>query len=84
MSEINHELFMADAPYGIRFLNGKYAGRTGRLQGAANCFGFDAFVDGTHELVYVEPVSDYAVLTREEREDADCRLKDAQVHFPKR
>ena len=84
MSEINHELFMADAPYGIRFLNGKYAGRTGRLQGAASCFGFDAFVDGTHELVYVEPVYDYTVLTREEREDADCHLKDAQVRFPRR
>ena len=84
MSEINHELFMADAPYGIRFLNGKYAGRTGRLQGAASCFGFDAFVDGTHELVYVEPVSDYTTLTREEREEADRHLKEAKAHFPRR
>ena len=70
MSEINHELFMADARYGIRFLRGKYAGRTGRLLGPANCSGFDARVDGSGETVYVDAVYDYENLSLRERADA--------------
>ena len=71
VSEINHELLMHDARYGIRFTKGEWAGRTGRLLGAATCHGFDAQVDGTGEIVYVEPPLDYEERRCEERREAD-------------